>query len=272
MAHVLPGRPAPPITAAATLVLVLASAGPRPAAAAEPAWIAHAGGAVDGMPMTNSLEALDASYGRGFRWFEIDLCWSADGRLVAIHDWRFTWRTFGGGGARPSAAAFAATPLAGGLTPLTLERVLAWLADHPDARLITDVKRRNRAGLRLLRRECSARGVCPQVVPQIYAMSQHAAASALGFDQVVLTLYRRLLLHPGGPIARYARRRAPLAIAMPDWLFTGRPLGARLQRQGTPVWIHTVDDEATLRDLCSAPTFPDGVFTDDLLLGDPCGR
>jgi glycerophosphoryl diester phosphodiesterase len=38
-----------------------------------PTLIAHAGGAINQQTYTNSLEALNANYAKGFRFFEIDL-------------------------------------------------------------------------------------------------------------------------------------------------------------------------------------------------------
>ena len=49
--------------------------------------IAHAMGAIDGVPYTNSLEAFQANYAAGFSVFEVDFGWSADGEPVCVHDW-----------------------------------------------------------------------------------------------------------------------------------------------------------------------------------------
>jgi arylsulfatase A-like enzyme len=52
-----------------------------------PAFVAHAGGGIKGRSYTNSLEALDENYRRGFRFFELDFNWTSDNQLVCIHDW-----------------------------------------------------------------------------------------------------------------------------------------------------------------------------------------
>ncbi len=52
-----------------------------------PRLIAHAGGIGNQRTDTNSLEALDASVGRGHTAIEVDLSWTTDGRLVLLHDW-----------------------------------------------------------------------------------------------------------------------------------------------------------------------------------------
>lgn len=50
--------------------------------------IAHAGGGINGLKYTNSLEAMEHSIGHGFKMIELDLLISTDGRVVAAHDWK----------------------------------------------------------------------------------------------------------------------------------------------------------------------------------------
>ena len=54
--------------------------------------IIHAGGRIDGVTGTNSLEALEETYAVGGRAIEIDFDWTSDGHQVCIHDFtdRFT--------------------------------------------------------------------------------------------------------------------------------------------------------------------------------------
>lgn len=42
-------------------------------------------GNIDGVPHSNSIEALRCNYRRGFRWFELDLTATVEGELVAFH-------------------------------------------------------------------------------------------------------------------------------------------------------------------------------------------
>jgi phosphoglycerol transferase len=101
--------------------------------------IAHAGGAVEGVNYTDSLEALDASYGKGFRMFELDILETSDGHVVAAHDWPF-WQKLSGfeGPLPPTREQFLATPILGHLTPLDMDRINHWFREHPDAVLVTD--------------------------------------------------------------------------------------------------------------------------------------
>jgi hypothetical protein len=91
-------------------------------------FIAHAGGAIDGIIYTNCLEALDLSYSMGCRLMELDLVPTIDGKLVGSH------------AAPPQITEeeFMNTPIEGKYTPMNMESINIWFRDHPDAILITD--------------------------------------------------------------------------------------------------------------------------------------
>lgn len=50
-------------------------------------FIAHAGGGIDNLKYTNSLNSILKSIKNGFKLIEIDLIESSDNKLVAAHDW-----------------------------------------------------------------------------------------------------------------------------------------------------------------------------------------
>ena len=90
-------------------------------------FIAHAGGAIDGINYTNCLEVLDLSYSKGCKLFELDLVLTTDDKIVAIHD-------------PPgiTEAEFMAQLIEGKYTPLNMEAINRWFKNHPDAILVTD--------------------------------------------------------------------------------------------------------------------------------------
>ncbi len=102
-------------------------------------YIAHGGGEVNGIASTNTLEALNESYAKGFRLFELDIIETSDGHYVAAHDWNMWSRFTDYKGALPvDLARFKDSRIYGKYTPLTLARINAWFAEHIDATLITD--------------------------------------------------------------------------------------------------------------------------------------
>src|SRR5690349_2251214 len=84
---------------AASLVALVASLTAAPAHAtvrfgydamqpygARSAYIAHELGSIDGYAYTNTVEAFQASYRKGFRLFECDLVRLRDGTVLVAHD------------------------------------------------------------------------------------------------------------------------------------------------------------------------------------------
>jgi glycerophosphoryl diester phosphodiesterase len=90
-------------------------------------FIAHAGGAMDGINYTNCVEALDLSYSKGCKLFELDLCETTDGKIVAAHD-------------PPGVTEeeFMNTLIHGKYTPMNMQTINDWFRRHPDAILVTD--------------------------------------------------------------------------------------------------------------------------------------
>ena len=90
-------------------------------------FIAHAGGAIDGINYTNCVEAMDLSYSKGCRMFELDLTYTTDGKIVAVHD-------------PPGVTEeeFMNTLIHGKYTPMNMQTINDWFRRHPDAILVTD--------------------------------------------------------------------------------------------------------------------------------------
>ena len=102
-------------------------------------YIAHAGGEVNGIKSTNSKEALDQNYAKGFRLFELDIIETSDKKLVAAHDWKM-WARFTDykGALPPSHEEFIKHKIYGDYQTLDLKGINAWFRAHPDATLVTD--------------------------------------------------------------------------------------------------------------------------------------
>ena len=100
---------------------------------------------MDSFLYTNSREAFEQNYQRGFRVFEVDLRWTRDSVLVAAHDWHTPGRLRVAPGG-PTLAQFR-QPIYGRYTPLTFDDLLELLRSHPDAWLILDLKNGLRAML-----------------------------------------------------------------------------------------------------------------------------
>lgn len=211
--------------------------------------IAHAGGAAGGRSMTNSLAAMEQSLASGITLIEVDLHRLADGTVVCAHD----WDAFGG--KAPSRTAWQARfdgtdrPL-----PCTARSAGAWLRANPDAVIVTDVKA-DQAGVLA---ELASLGWPPaQTLVQIYAPEEADLVRALGFERMLITLYR--YDGPMNHIAALAAEGTVEAIAMPDRL-VARGEAKRLSRTGVPIYTHTVNGWVTAG--IYAMRGVDGIYTD----------
>lgn len=114
--------------------------------------IAHAGGAIDGNPYTNSREALLLSIRNGYHLIEMDFEKTSDGDLFVQHGWK-GWASHTGykGPLPPTTAAVNALKhhfvvtrsgfsIAGTYTVMSLGDLLEILAKHPDVKIVTDAK------------------------------------------------------------------------------------------------------------------------------------
>lgn len=102
-------------------------------------YIAHAGGKIDDRTYTNSLEALEHNYKKGFRLFELDIIKTSDNKFVAAHDWEFWAEITNFKGQIPvTEKEFLKHPIRGAYTPMSMDSINKWFKTHPDAILVTD--------------------------------------------------------------------------------------------------------------------------------------
>ncbi len=101
-------------------------------------FIAHAGGGINGDTYTNSLEALNYNYKKGFRLFELDIIKTADNVFVSAHDWvHWSKKTNFKGETPPTRKVFLENPIKN-YTPLDIDAINLWFKEHTDAILVTD--------------------------------------------------------------------------------------------------------------------------------------
>jgi hypothetical protein len=104
--------------------------------------IAHGGGAIDGFTYTNSQEALNSSYKKGCRLFELDICETSDGKFVAAHDWAHYKENTNYAGEIDetplSEDEFLSLKIFEKFTPINIDFINKWFKKHKKAILITD--------------------------------------------------------------------------------------------------------------------------------------
>lgn len=150
--------------------------------------VAHAGGAIHGLTYTNSREALDESYRKGFRAFELDFEWTSDNHLVLVHDWDHTSSLFGLPPHVFTYHEFLTSSRRDGLHQMTFEGLVSWLRIHKDVLVVTDTKASNIQLMSFLR--VNGKEVLRQLIIQIYRLSELREARELGPRAVWLTVYK----------------------------------------------------------------------------------
>lgn len=202
-----------------------------------PSLIAHAGGAVYGYRLTNSLEALENSYANGFRVFELDFEMTNDGKYVLLHDWEsMAGRMLFGEGKR-SFDEFKSADKFASLTLLDLEGILAWLSEHNDCYIVTDAKCGNEPFLSELYKASGE--LAERFIPQAYSYDEYEMAKNIGFERVILTLYG--MNDTEESLFTFAESKKPWAITIPASVIT-ETIVSRLAELGIYTYAHTVND------------------------------
>ena len=230
--------------------------------------IVHAGGKIprsDGRVQvsSNSAEAVVNAYRAGERVLEIDFNWTSDGELVCIHDWSSRFSSQITEGKPLSLEEWKKVRLFVELTPLTLESLAGFLREHPDLYVVTDVKEGNVEAAGRIAQTCP--DLLERFVIQIYADDEYDPVAALGFPNMIYTLYS--LPNAKKLDTRYWAEFAaehPLAgYTYPVEFLDVEGYTQEMAKTGLPLFVHTVNgDEAIRRCYDMGIT---AVYTDDVL-------
>jgi len=224
--------------------------------------IAHAGGGINGMPYTNSLEALDLTYKKGFRVFEMDFSLTTDNHLILLHDWDDNFKvlfgysrhlrlpdylswvakivnfTFGRFFIPMDHETFMALDSVVGLTQIDVDGLKTWMDLHPDTIIVTDAKDDNLAVLGLVKKVLGTE----RIIPQIYHHNQFEKVKNMGFERIILTLYKYRKPPAVAEIVQIAKERKLFAITWFYYKYVRNDLAMALRSSGkSHACAHTVN-------------------------------
>lgn len=222
-------------------------------------YVAHAGGGYKGITYTNSLEALNYNYKKGFRLFEIDFLWTKDKELIALHSWGTTFKELFGFKLpkKYSEEEFLNLKNLYNLKLLNLKSLVDWFEKHPDAILITDVKNKNIDALEIIAKNYPK--ILHRIYPQIYNYSEYDEATKLGFTNLIFTLYR-LPNFNQDKLTSFVKKNELLAVGLWPHLAKKNNLLDRLKKLGVNVYIYTLNNPAESRYWFKAGA--DAIYTD----------
>lgn len=234
-----------------------------------PRYIAHAGGGINGLIYTNSLEALESSYSNGIRYFEIDVNETIDKKIVLRHVWdedgySINYPT----GEVPTYDEYMSWDMNNGLTAMDFHTAFVWLEGKDDVFFIIDMKVAGRTEVLQILIEQYPQYVS-HLIPQINFLSERGATNEysnireLGFEKIIVT-YRHIpqTKESDRSLIRFVRDYDIFAVSLPiERAMTTLPRA--LYRFGVPTLSHTINDEVLLNDLESNYCVQ-GVYTDIL--------
>ncbi len=153
--------------------------------------VAHAGGEINGITYTNSLNALDKNMEEGFSYFEIDFAFTKDGHLVCLHKWNSDFNKLFGFETEEKLTLNEFEKIVNSKSEFevcTLEKLIIWMDENPETHIITDVKENNIQALELISKKVP--NFQERIIPQIYSFENFDKVKKMGYNQVILTIYR----------------------------------------------------------------------------------
>ena len=227
----------------------------------QPLMIAHAGGGINEHNYSNSLEALEYSYNKGFRAFEMDFSWTADGELVCLHDWKKRFKKIFGFKTKQPLTLKSFQQLLDntqGLHPCTLDTLASWVVNHKDVKIITDVKINNIKAIKKI--IVKHPELQPQLIVQFYQPEEYPILKDIGFDELIWILYQ----YEGSlkSVANHVESMDLFALSMRASQVKKKPIQA-LQKKGVNLFVYTINQETKMNKLVNQYSVS-GIYTDFL--------
>lgn len=225
----------------------------------EEAWydrsaiVAHALGSVDGRCESNSKEALVQTYSRGQRVFEVDLTLTADNFLVARHDFAddsyYTLEQQKPENPVMDLSTFISTPIMGIYTPVTVDDIANFMAEHGDVWLVTDTKSTDESTIRAqferLCRAFDSNELLDRVIVQIYNTAMYEIVREVyPFKNYIFTVYQ-LAERDYNAIGKFCAENGIAVVTMPSST-ADSSVTALLHSYGLHVYVHTVNRITTM--------------------------
>ena len=144
-------------------------------------YIAHALGGIDGKAYTNSPQALEYNYKKGFKVFELDLDFSSDDELIAWHSFdKESLKKMGisekYASKKPTLAEFKKLKSYGKYNTMTFKDAVSYMEKYKDIYMIIDLKQADDSKVRKLYKkivEEASPEVLDRIIPQVYRESTY---------------------------------------------------------------------------------------------------
>lgn len=232
-------------------------------------YIAHAMGGIDGKDYTNSRQAMEYNYKRGFRVFEVDINLSSDDELIAWHSFskdnlkkmkintKYSSK-------RPTLSEFKKLKPYGKYNTMSFRDIVNYMEEHRDMYIIIDSKSTKDANIRKIYekvvREASG-NVLSRIIPQAYNDSTYKRIlNVHNFDSMIFTCYTMNKVNEDR-ITNLCALNGIKALTIDQKLYT-KSLVDKCNAKGIKLYMNTYNNKKTVDKLRKNGVY--GFYTDFL--------
>ncbi|SDB47797.1 glycerophosphodiester phosphodiesterase family protein [Butyrivibrio sp. INlla16] len=226
--------------------------------------IVHAAGFIqkgDGEQVnyTSSLEALKNCYEKGNNFCELDFLMTTDGQLVCAHSWK---QLYDNGEALSGAVSLEQAlncKVEGEFTPLDLDRLSAFMRDHTNIYIVTDIKQDyNIDGARFIAEKYPE--LMDRMIIQVYHEQEAVTMEKIGFRYIIYTLYRTSEEERTPEAIRNDASKHDFVAWTVKKSFLNDELISAIDESGGVIFTHTINDPEDMKNYIAMGV--DGFYSD----------
>jgi glycerophosphoryl diester phosphodiesterase len=210
-------------------------------------YIAHGLGGKGTYNVTNSLEAFEENYEKGYRVFEIDLALTSDHKLVARHDWdEYLFVYLGQKVPKKSPLSlkeFKKMKIHKDLTPLTFKDALRLMKEYPDIYFVLDTKGNATKIISQVIDVTKKKepDLLERLIPQFESEYMYAMISKkYDFPNKIFTTYHSGMTRQ--QILSFLKENDFKVVTLSEGIATKEYISA-LNKMGVSVYVHTINKE-----------------------------
>lgn len=222
--------------------------------------ITHAMGRIDGASYTNSLEAFIENYKKGYRYFEVDLIFTSDNKLVAKHDWDSN------NGTALSYNEYMNSKINEKYTPLDFEDIVILMQTYKDVYIITDTKETDQANTTKAFQyiydtaNSTDSSILDRIIPQTYSQDMYGWITDIyNFKDIIYTLYQSN--DSDDQVIDFISKNGITKVTMSTSRFSAEFVD-RLNQIHVSSFVHTINSTDDAETYISQGVY--GFYTDDL--------
>lgn len=229
--------------------------------------IAHGGAAVDGYCTSNSAEAVMNAADHGYSLVELDFNMTSDDHVVLVHDWDATTTYYF---QQHLSGPITLEDFTGRLSygrfhTMSIDNLIAILAKSDTFRVVTDAKEAN---IRVLTQIAELYpDYIDRFVPQIYDYEEYETVKNLGYQDIILTLYR-MPAPKVDEIQKFYEEKGLFGITIVDEDYIEK-IAQKLAKRGVKIYRHPVSNFERYQELLEKGYY--GIYTSSILPREVAG-